>query len=172
MNPLYIYTITEFTSPLGKITLLSSSKGLCRLLFEPSQPSITNLENASIPYKITHEKDSPTASQLMEYFEGRRKAFTIPLDINGTPFHREVWRALLTIPYGKTKSYGQIAQQIGKPRAPRAVGQACGANPIPIIIPCHRVLTSTGKIGGYTGGIDIKNALLKLEGVTLHKNSI
>jgi methylated-DNA-[protein]-cysteine S-methyltransferase len=108
----------------------------------------------------------------MEYFEGRRKAFTIPLDINGTPFHREVWRALLTIPYGKTKSYGQIAQQIGKPRAPRAVGQACGANPIPIIIPCHRVLTSTGKIGGYTGGIDIKNALLKLEGVTLHKNSI
>jgi len=167
MNYLSIYTITEFTSPLGSITLISSEKGLSQLLFEPSCLSIQNFKTASIPFNIVKAEDSNFAQQLIEYFEGKRKEFNIPLDLKGTSFRKKVWSALLSIPYGQTMSYGQIANYIGNPKASRAVGQACGANPVPIIVPCHRVLTSSGKMGGYTGGIHIKNALLKIEGVIL-----
>ena len=162
-----IYTITELTSPLGPITLISSEKGLSRLLFEPSRRAIQNFKAASIPFNMMKAENSYFAQQLIEYFEGRRKEFTIPLDLEGTSFRKKVWQALLSIPYGKTTSYGRIANQIGNPKSSRAVGQACGANPVPIIVPCHRVLTSSGKMGGYSGGIHIKNALLKLEGVIL-----
>lgn len=167
MNYGSIYTITELKSPLGPITLISTEKGLNSLLFEPSYLSIQNFQTASIPLNIINAQDSNAAQQLIEYFEGRRKEFAIPLDLDGTPFRKKVWKALLSIPYGQTMSYGQIASHIGKPKASRAVGQACGANPVPIIVPCHRVLTSSGSLGGYTGGTHIKNALLKLEGVIL-----
>ena len=105
-----------------------------------------------------------TISQLDEYINGQRQVFDIPLDLStGTPFQQTVWEALLKIPYGKTISYAQLANHIGQPTACRAVANANGKNPISLIIPCHRVITSDGKLGGYTGGIEIKQTLLDIE---------
>jgi O-6-methylguanine DNA methyltransferase len=101
--------------------------------------------------------------QLDEYFRGARREFTLPLDFRGTPFQQEVWRTVAQIPAGETRSYAEIAQQIGRPRAVRAVGAANGANVIPILIPCHRVIGSSGKLTGYRGGIPMKQELLALE---------
>lgn len=104
------------------------------------------------------------AKQLRRYAAGRGKKFTVPLDLScGTVFQQRVWRALLKIPYGETRTYAWVARQIGKPRAARAVGAACGANPIGVIVPCHRVIASDGSLGGYTGGLAIKKRLLRLE---------
>jgi methylated-DNA-[protein]-cysteine S-methyltransferase len=117
---------------------------------------------------ISEAADHPvlveTARQLEEYFAGTRKIFTVKLDFAGTDFQRKVWHALLTIPFGETRSYGQIAKQIGQPNAVRAVGAANGQNPIPIIAPCHRVIGSTGKLTGFGGGLPLKAHLLALEG--------
>ena len=106
-----------------------------------------------------------TATQLEEYFAGERTAFDLPMELDGTDFQREVWNELTRIPYGETISYGELARRVGRPNGPRAVGQANGRNPIPIIVPCHRVLASNG-IGGYGGGLKVKRALLAVEGVT------
>lgn len=107
---------------------------------------------------------APYRLQLEEYFTKRRRQFDLPLDWQyGTPFQQEVWTALLAIPYGDSSSYGEIARRIGRPQAVRAVGSAIGKNPLSIIVPCHRVLTSTGNLGGYSGGLDMKRALLELE---------
>ena len=105
-----------------------------------------------------------TATQLEEYFAGERQEFDVPMELDGTPFQQEVWAELTRIPYGETISYGELARRVGRPSAPRAVGQANGRNPIPIIVPCHRVLASNG-IGGYGGGLKVKRALLAVEGV-------
>jgi len=102
-------------------------------------------------------------SQLEEYFEGRRREFQLALAPEGTPFQLRVWKALLDIPYGETISYGELAERIGQPSASRAVGLANGSNPIPIVIPCHRVIGSNGKLTGYGGGLAIKERLLALE---------
>jgi methylated-DNA-[protein]-cysteine S-methyltransferase len=107
------------------------------------------------------------AEQVREYLAGSRRHFDIPMDPPGTAFQRQVWDALSTIPFGETLSYGQIAAEIGRPGASRAVGQANGRNPIAIIIPCHRVIAGGGRIGGYGGGLDLKRTLLALEGVQL-----
>ena len=104
-----------------------------------------------------------TAAELAAYFAGARRVFTVPLDPAGTPFQRRVWEALRSIPYGKTASYGAIAAQIGNPRAARAVGMANHCNPIPILIPCHRVVGAGGELTGYAGGLEIKRRLLELE---------
>jgi methylated-DNA-[protein]-cysteine S-methyltransferase len=104
------------------------------------------------------------AAQLAEYFEHRRTTFDVALDPAGTPFQQRVWQALMTIPFGETVSYAEIAQRIGQPRAVRAVGLANGRNPIPILIPCHRVIGADGSLTGYAGGLAIKRALLELEG--------
>jgi methylated-DNA-[protein]-cysteine S-methyltransferase len=101
--------------------------------------------------------------QLAEYFAGTRTAFDVPLRLDGTPFQREVWAALLTIPYGETRSYGQLAEQVGRPGAARAVGLANGHNPVGIIVPCHRVIGADGTLVGYGGGLPRKRALLELE---------
>jgi methylated-DNA-[protein]-cysteine S-methyltransferase len=105
------------------------------------------------------------ATQLDEYFAGQRRTFDVVMELDGTEFQREVWSELTRIPYGKTISYGELARRVGRPSAPRAVGQANGRNPMPIIVPCHRVVASNG-IGGYGGGLDVKRALLAVEGVT------
>jgi methylated-DNA-[protein]-cysteine S-methyltransferase len=102
--------------------------------------------------------------QLAEYFDGRRKTFSLALGFAGTDFQRKVWRALLTIPFGETRSYAQIAKQIGSPGASRAVGAANGRNPIAIVAPCHRVIGTSGKLTGFAGGLDAKAYLLALEG--------
>ena len=103
--------------------------------------------------------------QLLEYLEGKRKNFDVPLNPKGTKFMKQVWTALQEIPYGEVRTYGQIAQKIGKPKAARAVGMANHRNPIPIIIPCHRVIGGNGKLVGYALGMDMKELLLKLEGI-------
>lgn len=101
--------------------------------------------------------------ELREYFAGRRRVFTFPISMQGTPFQQEVWRALQSIPYGQTRTYRQIAAQIGHPKAARAVGMANHRNPLPIVIPCHRVIGADGTLTGYAGGLDTKKLLLRLE---------
>ena len=107
--------------------------------------------------------------EINEYFEGERQRFTIPAVPEGTEFEKQVWQALLKIPFGKCVSYGDLARRIGKPGAARAVGRAAGKNPVPLIIPCHRLLASGGKLGGFTGGIEEKKKLLKHEGIELEE---
>jgi methylated-DNA-[protein]-cysteine S-methyltransferase len=110
--------------------------------------------------------------QLLEYLDGKRTAFELPLDLRGTPFQRAVWQALLDIPYGQTRSYGDVASALGQPGAMRAVGSANGANPVPLIVPCHRVIAAGGKLGGYGGGLDLKRRLLAMEQSVRHQGTL
>lgn len=142
-------------SVLGKLMLEEEDGKIVRLLFERDMPA--NVKQSDTP---TLQK---AAQELSEYFAGNRKEFDIPLNPKGTDFQKSVWNALCTIPYGKTMSYGQVAAQIGNPKASRAVGMANNKNPIPILIPCHRVIGANGKSVGYGGGIWIKQKLLELE---------
>ncbi|MGI6342237.1 MAG: methylated-DNA--[protein]-cysteine S-methyltransferase [Bacteroidales bacterium] len=118
----------------------------------------------SLPCTLTDE----VAKQLNEYFEGKRKEFTVPIKLYGTNFQLKVWQALCDIPYGQTRSYKDVAIQIGNPKAARAVGMANNRNPIAIIVPCHRVIASDGKLGGYAAGLDVKRKLLKIENSTIN----
>jgi methylated-DNA-[protein]-cysteine S-methyltransferase len=148
-------------SPVGRLTLVATDDGLAGILWENDRPRRVRLnveaEDNSHPVLIEAER------QLREYFAGDRKAFALPLDLAGTEFQRKVWSALLTIPFGETRSYGQIARQIGQPGAVRAVGAANGRNPVSIVAPCHRVIGATGKLTGFAGGLDVKARLLALE---------
>ena len=149
-------------SPVGRLTLVGSSAGLAAVLWEHDRPGRVRLpldvRDPHCPVLVE------TARQLSEYFAGRRRAFSVELDMAGTPFQRAVWHALLTIPFGETRTYSQIARQIGSPTAMRAVGAANGRNPISIIAPCHRVIGSTGQLTGFAGGLEAKAYLLDLEG--------
>jgi len=115
--------------------------------------------------RLVHDPErlEPYVHELQEYFQGICRQFTVPLDLRGTPFQLSVWAALSEIPYGQTRTYAQIAQRIGKPRAVRAVGAANGCNPVAIVVPCHRVIGKDGSLVGYSGGLDIKEDLLQLE---------
>ena len=156
----YVYKIVA--SPVGKLTLVATDEGLAAILWEKDRPSRVRLnidaEDTTHPVLLEAER------QLTEYFGGRRKAFALKLDMAGTPFQRKVWNALLTIPFGETRSYGQIARQIGNPTAVRAVGAANGRNPLSIVAPCHRVIGAGGALTGFAGGLDVKARLLALEG--------
>lgn len=148
-------------SPIGKLKLVASDKGLVAILWEKDSPRRVRLSELH-----ADEQDSvlvETKLQLGEYFAGKRKTFSIPLDMRGTPFQKDVWTALLAIPFGETRSYGQLAKQLGNPRASRAVGAANGRNPVSIIVPCHRVIGSSGKLTGFAGGLEAKANLLSLE---------
>ena len=148
-------------SPVGKLTLVATDDGLSAILWENDRPSRVRLnvvgEDDRHPVLVEAER------QLAEYFAGRRQRFTLSFDVNGTPFQRRVWNALLTIPFGETRSYKEIAHQIGSPAAVRAVGAANGRNPLSIVAPCHRVIGSTGKLTGFAGGLEVKARLLALE---------
>jgi methylated-DNA-[protein]-cysteine S-methyltransferase len=149
-------------SPVGKLTLVASSEGLAAILWENDRPGRVRLTLDA--QDDTHPVLLEAERQLGEYFGGRRKTFALKLDLAGTAFQRKVWNALLTIPFGETRSYAQIARQIGSPAAVRAVGAANGKNPVSIVAPCHRVIGSTGKLTGFAGGLDVKAHLLSLEG--------
>ena len=151
----------RFGSPVGELTLVATDAGLAAILWENDRPHRVRLTVDA--EDDTHPVLVETARQLGEYFAGRRKTFALPLDPAGTPFQRKVWKALLTIPFGETRSYAQIARQIGSPAAVRAVGAANGRNPISIVTPCHRVIGATGKLTGFAGGLDVKARLLALE---------
>ena len=155
-----MYYYTKQTS-LGLITITEQSGFITSLRFG-------NHKTRNVG-KGLHEKSFLTETidqaffQLEEYLEGKRKEFNLPLNPKGTPFQQKVWSALLSISYGETRSYKDIAIQIGKPNASRAIGMANHENPIPIFIPCHRVISSDGSLGGYSEGIDIKTKLLQIE---------
>ena len=152
----------KIDSPVGTLKLVATDAGLAAILWPNDDPARVQLgetvESGSHPVLLETER------QLREYFDGRRKVFDLKLDFSGTDFQRQVWGALLTIPYGETRSYAQIARQIGRPDAVRAVGAANGRNPISIVTPCHRVIGSSGKLTGFAGGLETKAFLLALEG--------
>lgn len=148
-------------SPVGELTLVADDRGLAAILWEDDRPGRVRL--GALIEKADHPVLLETERQLGEYFAGERRTFDVPLSFAGTDFQKRVWAALLAIPFGETRSYGEIAQQLGAPGASRAVGAANGRNPISIIAPCHRVVGSNGKLTGFAGGLDAKAFLLALE---------
>ena len=158
--PRHVYK--RMQSPVGTLTLVATDEGLAAILWPNDRPLRVrlNLEAEENGHPVLVE----TERQLEEYFAGRRKQFALKMDVSGTAFQRKVWNALLTIPFGETRSYRQIAEQIGNPRAVRAVGAANGRNPLSIVAPCHRVVGSTGALTGFAGGLDVKARLLAFEG--------
>jgi methylated-DNA-[protein]-cysteine S-methyltransferase len=156
------YVYKSMKSPVGELTLVGSDAGLAAVLWQDEDPSRVRLgpvtENPSHPVLIQAQR------QLEEYFAGKRRMFSVKLDPAGTEFQNKVWNALRTIPFGETRSYGQIAEQIGSRKAVRAVGAANGRNPLSIIVPCHRVIGADGTLTGFAGGLKIKEQLLALEG--------
>lgn len=157
-------TISLFESPIGKIYLVEEDGFITSLSFsdELNDKGIECFGDTPVTLDVK--------KQLAAYFKGELKEFTVPIFLKGTAFQKKVWAALQKIPYGKTISYLDLATLIGNQKATRAVGQANHYNPIPIIVPCHRVINASGNLGGYGGGIDIKRKLLELEKVVLNKN--
>jgi O-6-methylguanine DNA methyltransferase len=152
-------------SPVGPLFLAASTKDLVRLEFEARMPKLnpnTTRLHESKPVL------APYLRELNDYFAGERREFSFPLDLRGTEFQLACWHALLEIPYGETRSYRDIAQAIGHPHAYRAVGMSNNRNPVAIVVPCHRVIASSGSLCGYGGGLDIKRKLLDLEQASLH----
>lgn len=148
-------------SPVGRLTLVADGMGLRAVLWENDNPDRVKLP--VMEQDDMHPLLRAAETQLGEYFAGTRTAFSVPLSFSGTDFQKSVWHALLTIPFGETRSYMQIANQIGNPGAVRAVGAANGKNPISIIAPCHRVIGAAGGLTGFAGGLKAKEALLRLE---------
>ena len=141
-------------TPMGPMTVASTEKGVASIRFGSNVPTGGPTDEA-----VNRE----AVQQLSEYFEGKRTAFDFPLDFEGTAFQKAVWNELARIPYGETRSYGDIARAIGKPGAARAVGMANHDNPIAVVIPCHRVVGSNGSLTGYAGGLHLKAQLLSIE---------
>ncbi len=164
---------TKFMSPVGPLFLAASRNGLVALEFDRHVLGNQTIRPAAakaskIPERFQFE-ESPLEMEsyireLNEYFGGTRRQFGFPLDLRGTDFQLECWRALLAIPFGETRSYGDIARAVNRPQGFRAVGMANNRNPIAIVVPCHRVIASDGTLCGYGGGLDIKRKLLELEG--------
>lgn len=142
------------------VVLQSNGHALTRIWFG-------SLDLPPADHNATHSILRQAAAELHEYMAGRREEFTVPIELTGTPFQLEVWRELCRIPYGRSCRYIDIANAIGKPKAVRAVGAANGSNPLPIIVPCHRVIGSDGTLTGYGGGLPLKRRLLQLEGILL-----
>lgn len=155
------YYFKSMDSPVGKLKLVASDKGLAAVLWENDDPKRVPI-NQQVEH-IDHPLLLETEQQLAEYFKGERKTFSVTLDFVGTDFQKKVWQALLTIPYGETRTYGQLALQLGDIKAVRAVGAANGKNPISIIAPCHRVIGASGNLIGFAGGLENKALLLNLE---------
>jgi methylated-DNA-[protein]-cysteine S-methyltransferase len=159
----------ELKTPIGTLLVAASSRGICRIGF-PSESAGHRADwfhrhFSVVPQRGVEGSLTRVMAQLNNYFEGQEEAFDVPLDLRGTPFQVRVWRQLLDIPYGATVSYGEVARAIGNPRASQAVGAAVGKNPVPIVVPCHRVIGHDGSLVGFGGGLPTKEKLLKLEGV-------
>ncbi|MCO8103789.1 methylated-DNA--[protein]-cysteine S-methyltransferase [Acinetobacter indicus] len=148
-------------SPVGRLKLVATDGALVAVIWDNENPK--RVRQAELVEQLDHPTLLDAQQQLNEYFQGQRQTFELPLDFEGTEFQKKVWQALLNIPFGETRSYRQIAEQVGSPKAVRAVGAANGQNPISIIAPCHRVIGSSGKLVGFAGGLDNKEILLKLE---------
>jgi AraC family transcriptional regulator of adaptative response/methylated-DNA-[protein]-cysteine methyltransferase len=158
------YTIVDCS--LGKFLIGATERGICAITFASSEAQVKaalRREYPSAEIVLDDKGLQRWASAFLKYLQGQHSRLDLPLDIQGTAFQQRVWKELQRIPYGQTRSYSEIAQAIGQPKAVRAVARACAANPVPILIPCHRVIRKNGALGGYSGGIARKRALLMLE---------
>lgn len=158
---------TAINSPVGQLYLASNARGLCALtLGDTARDNLFDYLQRTYP-EGEIQASKPALRQVIDqvdaYFQGDLTEFDLDIDLNGTEFQRRVWQELRRIPYGETRSYGELATLVNSPGGMRAVGSANGQNPIPIIIPCHRVIAADGSLGGYTGGLGIKHALLEME---------
>ena len=161
------YTTTDCR--LGRLLVASSGKGICMIAVGKSDGELEQrLYDGFKDDAISRDDRSmrQTRKSVEDRIAGKGLNEKLPVDLHGTPFQLDVWNEMLRIPAGSTRSYGEVAKRIGRPKAFRAVAQACGANPVPIVVPCHRVIASGGALGGYTGGLDRKLALLASEGVS------
>lgn len=163
-----LVTWANLKTHIGTIRVAATPRGVCKIALgqETAQDFLGWLER-----HVGHASSKPGRSglvalvidQIAEYLNGQRREFDLPLDLRGTEFQRRVWSAVAAIPYGQTRTYAEIAQAIGRPSAVRAVGAANGANPLPLVVPCHRVVGSDGSLTGYGGGLDVKRRLLEME---------
>jgi methylated-DNA-[protein]-cysteine S-methyltransferase len=153
----------RMASPVGELTLVAENGALVRITFEaePWAPTPGDVEDPSAL--------APVIGQLSEYFGGERREFEVAFNFEGTEFQKKVWRALVAVPFGETVSYGALARRVGSPAAARAVGAACGSNPLPLVIPCHRAVGSDGRLTGFGGGLDAKRWLLAHERGLAHE---
>ncbi|UFJ41307.1 methylated-DNA--[protein]-cysteine S-methyltransferase [Brevibacillus humidisoli] len=157
-------------SPIGSLLIASTEQGLCFIEFGTGDAALLSLERWCKRWGLKRKEGAHSdcnrqvIRQLKQYFDGSRQTFDLPLDLYGTPFQKKVWSELLNIPYGEVRSYKDVALAIGAARAVRAIGGANNQNPIPVVIPCHRVIGSNGALVGYGGGLSIKESLLRLEG--------
>lgn len=166
----------EFDSPIGTLRVASTAIGLAYL----GLPNAGGRGLAGWLSRVAKDARREHAfapnreaiRQVLEYLEGKRSDFDLPLDLRGTTFQCTVWKALCEIPYGATRSYADVARAVRNPNAVRAVGTASGANPIPLVVPCHRVIASGGKLGGYGGGLDLKRRLLAMEQSVRHQGAL
>ena len=152
-------------SPVGRLQIGWSTRGLCRISYteEGFEESLARGFGA----RVLRAPVDDVRRELDEYFEGRRTSFDLPLDLRVAPFHADVLRELALVPYGRTDTYGELARRAGRPGAARAVGTVMNRNPIPIVLPCHRIVGANGSLTGYAGGLEVKRRLLDLEGATL-----
>jgi methylated-DNA-[protein]-cysteine S-methyltransferase len=158
----------ELPSRIGVLRVAATEKGVCKIALgtETAESVMAWLGRYIHPEALAEEESAAVTQaiqQITEYLDGRRRAFELPLDVRGTDFQRTVWAAVAAVPYGQTRSYADIAVIIGKPSATRAVGAANGANPLPLVIPCHRLVGKDGSLTGYGGGLDVKRLLLDME---------
>ena len=149
---------SRIASPIGRLTLVASDAGLRKVLWADQAG-----DAGDTPFDDAHPVLEAAAAQLTEYFAGERRQFDLPLDLVGTEFQKSVWVALADVPYGETSSYGDQAERIGRPGASRAVGAANAKNPVPIVLPCHRIVGADGSLTGFAGGLETKQRLLALE---------
>jgi methylated-DNA-[protein]-cysteine S-methyltransferase len=157
------YDLTE--SPVGELFIASTDRGLCRISYHPDGQ---DEELARIfGVRVLRVPLDGVRRELDEYFAGRRREFDLPLDLRVAPFHEAVLHELARVSYGRTETYGSLAAKVGRPKAARAVGTVMNRNPIPIVLPCHRIVGANGSLTGYAGGLHVKRALLELEGAML-----
>jgi methylated-DNA-[protein]-cysteine S-methyltransferase len=155
----------ELDSPVGPLFVAATDRGLCRISYFPD--GMEEQIARTFGVRVLRSPLDDVRRELDEYFEGRRREFDLPLDLRVAPFYADVLRELARVPYGHTDTYGALAKRAGKPKAARAVGTVMNRNPIPIVLPCHRIVGANGALTGYAGGLDVKRHLLQLEGVTL-----
>jgi methylated-DNA-[protein]-cysteine S-methyltransferase len=157
------YDIVE--SPVGELFVAATERGLCRISYSPD--GMEDVLARTFGPRVLRSPLDDVRRELDEYFEGRRREFDLRLDVRVAPFHADVLAELARVPYGRTDTYGSLAAKVGRPRAARAVGTVMNRNPIPIVLPCHRILGANGSLTGYAGGLDVKLRLLQLEGAML-----
>ncbi len=152
-------------SPVGELHVAATDRGLCRISYRADawEDGLARMFGV----RVLRSPLDDVRRELEEYFDGRRHVFDLPIDLRVAPFHESVIRELARVPYGSTDTYGALAARVGRPRAARAVGTVMNRNPIPIVLPCHRIVGANGSLTGYAGGLEVKRRLLQLEGAML-----